>query len=400
MSAEGRNAHHIGGKFLVRRSKKVHPMRPLAKQLVHPNDSVLGEHSRAPFKGLSIPAYNVLIWAAFKPEWWLSSKVIQLNPDGSFQQFVTNPIGELAENQYTLAQYNFTLFAGLAIQKYISTLISDQTPFDAFQAGNTAALTAQEQRGLRVFLNSGGNGGGNCNTCHTLPEGTRASVRRAQGVSSTDVSPPPADPLINNGAFGIIGNYGIRPAVDDAGGEAVTTLAPPHCTTPATPPLPACPNPALNSKFKSPSVRNIGLTAPYFRNGGYLTLEQVVDFYARGRGDAGLAPAGTLPALLDTTPENDPNGQPSTVGANNKAALVAFMRKGLTDPRVLYQKAPFDHPQIFLPNGHPSATPGSTTPIPSGNTNGNPVAKDTFIEIHATGANGTATPLPNFLGMP
>jgi hypothetical protein len=219
-------------------------------------------------------------------------------------------------------------------------------------------------------------------------------------VNSTDVSPPPADPLINNGAFGFIGNYGIRPAVDDAGGEAVTTLAPPNCTTPAAPPLPACPNPSVNSKFKAPTVRNIGLTAPYFHNGGYATLEQVVDFYARGRGDAGLAPAGTLPALLDTTPENDVNGQPSTVGQNNKAALVAFLRKGLTDPRVALQKAPFDRPQIFIPNGHPSATPGGTTPIPRGNTNGAPIATDALINLPAVGANGSAAPLPNFLGLP
>jgi cytochrome c peroxidase len=360
----------------------------------------LGDESRAPFRGLKVPSYNALIRQTFKPEWWLSAKVIQLKSDGTFDKFVTSPWGPLADNQYTLAQYNFNLFAGLSIQKYISTLISDQTPFDRFQAGDTTALDAQQQRGLKIFVNSAGNGGGNCNTCHTLPEGTRASVRRARGVSSTDVSPPPADPLINNSAFGFINNYGIRPAVDDPGGEAVTTLAPPHCTTPAAPPLPACPDPLANSKFKVPNLRNIGLTAPYFHNGGYATLEQVVDFYARGRGDAGQAPAGTLPALLDTTEENDVNGLPSTVGKNNKAALVAFLRKGLTDRRVLYERAPFDHPQIFIPNGHPYAAHGTTTPISRGNTNGNAIATDELLEIKAVGAAGVAIPKKNFLGLP
>jgi Fe-S cluster biogenesis protein NfuA len=191
MSAEGRNNHHIGGKFLARLSKRVHPLRPLGKQRVHPNDSVLGQHSRWPQPGLNIPAYNVLIWAAFKPEWWLSAKIIQVNPDGSFDRFITQPFGELAENQFSLMQYNFTLFAGLAMQKYMSTLIADQTPFDRFQAGDTTALNAQEQRGLRVYLNSAANGGGNCKPCHSVPETTRASVRRARGVSSADVSPPP-----------------------------------------------------------------------------------------------------------------------------------------------------------------------------------------------------------------
>jgi hypothetical protein len=34
-----------------------------------------------------------------------------------------------------------------------------------------------------------------------------------------------------------------------------------------------------------------------------------------------------------------------------EAALVAFM-KALTDPRVNEEKAPFDHPELFIPNGH------------------------------------------------
>ena len=400
MSAAGRNAHNIGGKFLARKAKKVRPLVPLGGQIVSPTDSVLGSVSNSPSPGINFNSYDDMIQAAFNSEWWDSKYVVQVNSNGTFDQFVRLPSGNTAANQFTVAEYNFNLFAGLAMQKYLATLVSDQTPFDAFQAGNTSALTAQQQRGLTIFVNTAANGGGNCNTCHTIPEGTRASVRRATGIHSTDVSPAPADPLINNAAFGFINNYGIRPAVDDAGGEAVTTLVPPNCTTPAAPPLPACPNPQVNSKFKIPTLRNIGLTAPYFHNGGKSTLEQVVDFYARGRGDAGVAPAAALPALLDTTLENDINNQPSTVGANNKAALVAFLRNGLTDPRVLYEMAPFDHPQILVPNGHPSAVPGSTTPISQGNTNGNAIATDQLLTIPAAGAAGIAVPQANFLGLP
>jgi hypothetical protein len=345
-------------------------------------------------------SYEKLIQEAFNGQYWHSKYIVQVKADGSFDQFVRDPSNTPLDNQYTITEYNFSLFSGLAMQKYLSTLVSDQTPFDAFQAGNTAALTAQQQRGLKLFVNSAANGGSNCNTCHTIPEMTRASVRRANGVHSTDTSSDPADPLINNNAFGFINNYGIRQALDDPGAEAITTLAPPHCVTPAVPPLPACPNTLVNSKFKIPNLRNIGLTAPYFHNGGKATLEQVVDFYARGRGDANVAPAAALPALLDTTPENDSNGQPSTVGANNKAALVAFLRNGLTDQRVLFERAPFDHPQIFVPNGHPSATPGGTTPISQGNTNGNAIATDQLITIPAVGATGVGTPQANFLGLP
>ena len=79
---------------------------------------------------------------------------------------------------------------------------------------------------------------------------------------------------------------------------------------------------------------------------------------------------------------------------------MAFLRNGLTDPRVRYEMAPFDHPQIFVPNGHLSAIAGSTTPISQGNRNGNAVATDQLRTIPAVGAAGTGFPQANFLGLP
>ncbi|GAA6617256.1 hypothetical protein NUACC26_030660 [Scytonema sp. NUACC26] len=74
----------------------------------------------------------------------------------------------------------------------------------------------------------------------------------------------------------------------------------------------------------------------------------------------------------------------------NKEALVAFL-KGLTDERVRYQKAPFDHPQLFVTNGHP----GNETYVTD---DGSGKATDgTLLEIPAVGCYGSADPLPNFL---
>ena len=42
------------------------------------------------------------------------------------------------------------------------------------------------------------------------------------------------------------------------------------------------PRVAVDGSFKVPTLRNVELTGPYFHNGGYATLEQVVDFYSRG----------------------------------------------------------------------------------------------------------------------
>ena len=252
MSADGRTHPEIGTKFLQRTSKKLHPLRPLGKQIVHPQDSVLGADSRSPLPGMAIANYGALIQPAFKRAWWQSTQVIQVNPDGSRTILPQSQVGPtLAENQYELADWNFSLFAGLAMQKYLSTLVSAQTPFDRFQAGDTSALTTQEIRGLTTFVNiageivnTEGNRGGNCNTCHTIPEFSRASVRRTAGVAST----APGNPLINTAANGFLANYGVTPAADDPGGGDTTT-----------------------SIFKAPTLRNIALTAPYFHNGGMAT---------------------------------------------------------------------------------------------------------------------------------
>ena len=75
-------------------------------------------------------------------------------------------------------------------------------------------------------------------------------------------------------------------------------------------------------------------------------------------------------------------------------ARGALLRNGLTDPRVLHEQAPFDHPQLFVPDGHPGDQSSVT---PSGNTNGTPTATDELVEIPAVGRNGVAIPPSNFL---
>ena len=52
---------------------------------------------------------------------------------------------KLAANQYTLAQWNFSMFWGLAIQAYEATLVADETPFDRFQ-GSVGPRTSRATR--------------------------------------------------------------------------------------------------------------------------------------------------------------------------------------------------------------------------------------------------------------
>jgi hypothetical protein len=71
------------------------------------------------------------------------------------------------------------------------------------------------------------------------------------------------------------------------------------------------------------------------------------------------------------------------------AAIVAFL-DALTDERVLYRLAPFDHPQLFVPNGHPGNSSSTK------DADGDGLADDLMIEIPAVGAAG-GPPLPGFL---
>ena len=117
--------------------------------------------------------------------------------------------------------------------------------------------------------------------------------------------------------------------------------------------------------FKVPSLRNVDLTGPYFHTGGKATLAQVVEFYDNG-GD--FANPTKAPAIV-----------PLHLTADQTSSLIAFLL-ALTDERVRRQRAPFDHPQLLIPNGADS----------SGN--------DSVLVVPAVGAGG-GDALPRFLSL-
>jgi hypothetical protein len=139
----------------------------------------------------------------------------------------------------------------------------------------------------------------------------------------------------------------------------------------------------VDGAFKTPSLRNVELTGPYFHNGGQLTLMQVVDFYDRG-GDfheANIANLDPFLRRLNLTPVE-------------MTGIVDFLH-ALTDERVRQESAPFDHPQLFVAAGHTNAIEGNPK-----RHQGSPAATK-FREIPAVGAPGRAAqglePLRPFL---
>lgn len=382
--------------------KKVAKLRPLANQQVSRTDSVLGSMSRWPQKGISFNRYDLMIQAAFHEKWWNSKKLIRVNADGT-RTVVDRADGkhddELAANDYALIQYNFSLFFGIAVQLYEATLVSDDTPWDRFRRENPTATdpdlnpwtneTPNHISRLALFgahlFNDRTRGPTNvrCSNCHEQNELTDASVRRVAAAVNGPVRNRDGN-VIDKG----FNNIGVRPTDNDLGVGASDAFGPlSHARRLFPGALPASFDGAPVTKgfgvqgaFKVPSLRNVALTAPYFHNGDALTLRQVVELYSRG---GNVFPVQELDGTVI-----EPLGVPSLT-SDEIDALVAFLET-LTDERVLYQRAPFDHPQLFVPNGHPGNSSATE------DLDGNGLADDLIVEIPAVGAQGGA-PLPGFL---
>src|SRR5690606_18827889 len=130
-----------------------------------------------------------------------------------------------------------TLNVQRALAAFERTLISNDSPFDAYAAGQLDALTASQRRGFALFRSAATR----CFECHSAPTFANDTFR-ITGVA--DLSGQEHDPG--------------RSAVGDAPDGA----------------------------FKVPTLRNIVLSAPYMHNGIFSTLEEVIDFYAGGGGRA------------------------------------------------------------------------------------------------------------------
>ena len=405
MAAPGRTRLDVG-RELARgkrnQGKKVVKLRPLAKQQVSPADSVLGSMSRWPQIGLVFNRYDKMIQAAFHEQWWNSKQLIRVNADGTTTVVAKNDgkhDDDLAADDYALIHYNFSLFFGIAVQLYEATLVSDDTPWDRFRRENPTATdpdlnpwsNAHPNHISRLALfgahlfNDRTRGPTNirCSNCHEQNELADASVRRIAAAVNGPVRNRDGN-VIDKG----FNNIGVRPTDDDLGVGASDVFGPlsfTHRLFPGAPPDPfdgaaVTKGFGVQGAFKIPSLRNVALTAPYFHNGDARTLREVVELYSRG---GNVFPVHELD---DTVIE--PLGVPSLT-SDEIDALVAFLET-LTDERVLYRRAPFDHPQIFVPNGHPG---DSSSTIDA---DGDGLADDLMVEIPAVGAAGGA-PLPGFL---
>lgn len=159
---------------------------------------------------------------------------------------------------------------GMALASYERLLVSANSPFDRWYYGKQAdALTAGQQAGFRLFTGKAG-----CSACHLVS--TQWALFMDNGMHNTGIgyyrsmSKTPAESRIQvaPGEHVVVNNAVVadasEPVPNDLGLYEITG------------------RPEDRWKYRTPSLRNVSLTAPYMHDGSISTLEDVVRFYNRG----------------------------------------------------------------------------------------------------------------------
>lgn len=446
MSCDGRTFADVGRKLLL--------TAPLRLQTVHRQDSVLGPLASPSGRGLRPGlTYAELIRRAFEPKYWAAPGWFRI-VNGQLL-----PALPLIGGGYTQMEINFPMFWGIAIMLYEATLVSDRSEFDTLvstgqlivndgaggfncQAAAGAAVDPLLLRGCQTFFrvpfNPAARGAG-CVLCHGGKD-----LFTTAAFQQGETFPPLAPPLGNALGQPQVGdtgffNIGLRPPAHDAlaGGadpygyplsfarqyrrylQGVSPVVDPvlqDAIDSAGPgPLPLGDKLGVDGAAKTPTLRNVALTPPYFSFGGFATLRQVLKFYNRGGNrraitgtddrdaltlgsacatgdDSGTGPEGDSPLPVNETDcgsnasgllnplgllDCDANGVEACDPATDDLAALERFLKSLTDRRVQCDQAPFDHPSLRVVHGHSTQ-----------DRNRDGKADDIVFELPAAGAGG------------
>lgn len=163
-----------------------------------------------------------------------------------------------------------------AIASFERSLIAGNSRFDQYLKGDNTALTTEEKVGLEEFVEVG------CAECHNGP---MLSNYQLHIVGTPDPSLPFGTQLPDTGA----GNFA----------------------------------------FRTPTLRNLNLTAPYMHNGIFETLEEVVDFYQNAQQGEDIHSSLTQqdldPLILQLEMGDGRDGDDEGEEGNNNA-IVSFLR--------------------------------------------------------------------------
>lgn len=179
-----------------------------------------------------------------------------------------------------------------ALASFQRSLVSGDSAYDRWTRGDASAVSEGAKRGYALFNSEKFE----CFHCHAGTLFTDHATWAGKPFSDR--------PYHNTGLYDLDG-AGAYP-FPNTGVEGITHIA------------------SDMGRFKAPSLRNVGVTAPYMHDGSIATLEEVLDHYVAG---------GRAPSSLQ-----DPLIVPLTVTADERADVIAFLLS-LTDETFLHDEA-------------------------------------------------------------
>jgi cytochrome c peroxidase len=171
-----------------------------------------------------------------------------------------------------------------ALASYVLSLRSFNSSFDKYIRGESDEISQDVKNGFNLFM-----GKANCATCHFVPT-FAGLVPPLYSENESEILGVLADPKAK------------QPKLDSDEGRWSNTILSEYAWI-------------YEKSFKTNTVRNAGLTAPYFHNGAYSTLEEVIDFYNNGGG------GGVGLNVSNQTLSADP----LDLTAKEKQELIAFI---------------------------------------------------------------------------
>lgn len=201
--------------------------------------------------------------------------VKQLNDNVEYKTAFNAVFGKSQVNRYQFSQ---------VLSSYVLSLRSFDSPFDRYVQGKTTSLPKEVKDGFNLFT-----GKAACATCHYVPNfsGLIPPLFEENETEVLGVLKSATEQVPDND----MGRYSSG-IIDDK--EDI-----------------------YRRSFKTSTVRNASLTAPYFHNGGYNTLEEVIDFYDKG-GAAGLGFGYEIP-------NQTLSADALNLSKKEKKALIAFI---------------------------------------------------------------------------
>jgi cytochrome c peroxidase len=202
-----------------------------------------------------------------------------------------------------------------ALAAFERTIISARSPYDRFYYGSdSSAISESAQRGQALFF---GEQVAGCFRCHSGFNFSDATVQEAGN---------PADEFHNTALYNLPANVRYPwPALYKMPGSY-------RYPWPNVGIFLQTGKPSDVGKFKTPSLRNVALTAPYMHDGSVATLEDVLDHYAAG---GRTISNGAYVGRGHDNPDRDPRMTKFTLTPQNRQDLLAFLRS-LTDEELTH----------------------------------------------------------------